>query len=106
MTEEEFKKTMKRVVIFIVIAIIILVAIGIVVFGTSKKETSIFGNQAEIDNYKRKVQEINAHEITEADLEKLDEGEDAEERTEEVPEGEINPEESSSEETTEESTEQ
>jgi len=72
MTEEEFKKTMIKVVIFVIVALILLVAIGIVVFGTSKKETSIFEDQAEIDYYKKKVEQINSHQITEEDVEELE----------------------------------
>ena len=102
MTEEEFKKVIKRVTIFVVIALIILVAVGIVVFGTSKKEKSIFSSQADIDAYKRKVEQINTHEITEEDLEKLNEGEgeevEVEDGTEETSEGEVTSEEISSEE--------
>ena len=79
MTEAEFKKTMIKVVIFVVIAFILLVAIGIVVFGTSKKETSIFESQAEIDNYKRKVEQINSHQITEEDVEELENSEEFQE---------------------------
>jgi Sec-independent protein translocase protein TatA len=79
MTEEEFKKTMTKVVIFVVIALIVLVVIGIIVFGTSKKENSIFESQAEIDNYKRNVERINSHQITEEDMEELENSEEFEE---------------------------
>ena len=115
MTEEEFKKVIKRVTIFVVIALIILVAVGIVVFGTSKKEKSIFSSQADIDAYKRKVEQITTHElknlivkyfndidITTEDLEKLNEGDgeevEVEDGTEETSEGEVTSEEISSEE--------
>ena len=79
MTEEEFKKTMIKVVVFVIIAFILLVAIGIVVFGTSKKKTSIFESQAEIDNYKKKVEQINSHQITEEDVEELENSEEFQE---------------------------
>ena len=84
MTEEAFKKTMTKVICFVVIALIAIVIMGVVVFGTSQKQTSIFENQAEIDNYKKKVQEINAHKITEDEIKELEEN---------VPEGEETPEE-------------
>lgn len=79
MTEEEFKKTMTKVVIFVVVALVILVVVGIIVFGTSKKENSIFESQAEIDNYKKKVKQVNSHQITEEDMEELENSEEFEE---------------------------
>lgn len=68
MTEEEFKKVMTKVIAFIVIALIILIIIGILVFNKSGKTLSIFSNQKEIDDYKKKVQEINSDEIIEEEI--------------------------------------
>ena len=72
MTEEEFKKTMTKVFSFIVIAMIILVIIGIVVFNQSGKTTSIFGSKSEIDSYNKKVKDINPHSITEEEIKELE----------------------------------
>ena len=65
MTEEEFGKFIKKIVILIVIAVIILVVIGFIVFNQIGKKTSIFESQAEIDNYRSKVQELNSREVEE-----------------------------------------
>lgn len=59
MTEDEFKKTMGKTIMFIVIALIILVIIGILVFNKSGKTFSIFSNEKEKASYKKSVQEIN-----------------------------------------------
>jgi len=78
MTEEEFKKFMKKIIWLAVAAIVILVVIGFIVFSQFDKKTSIFENQSEIDNYKKKVQQTNSREITEKDLEKLEGSEEFE----------------------------
>lgn len=72
MTEEEFKKTMAKVIGFIVVAIIMLVIIGIIVFNQAGKTKSIFESQAEKDNYKKRVEKTNSHNITEEEVEELE----------------------------------
>ena len=72
MTEEEFKKVMTRIIIFVVIALIILVVIGVLVFNKSEKSASIFKNENDLNSYKKKVEEINSSNITEEDIEKLE----------------------------------
>ena len=79
MTEEEFKKFMKKVIGLVVVAIVIFVVIGFIVFNGFGKETSIFGSQREIDDYKKKVQEVNSREITQKGLEKLENSEEFQE---------------------------
>ena len=65
MTEEEFKKAMGKIICFVIIALVILIIIGILVFNTSGKSTSIFGNKEDLENYKKKVEEVNSYNITE-----------------------------------------
>ena len=64
MTEEEFKNTMGKIIIFIVIALIILVIIGVLVFNKSGKSLSIFSNEKEKNSYKKSVQEANSSNVT------------------------------------------
>lgn len=71
MTEEEFKKVMTKTIIFIVMALIILIVIGIFVLNKSGRDLSIFSNQKEIDDYKKKVEEIHSKNIEE-DNQKLE----------------------------------
>ena len=79
MTEEEFKKAMTKVVIFIVIALIILIVLGIIVFNKSGKSTSIFESEKLKKDYTSKVQELNSNNITEEDAEKLENSEEFQE---------------------------
>jgi len=79
MTEEEFKRFMKKIVLLVIAITLIVIVMGFVVFNKFGKETSIFSSQAEIDSYKKKVQEANSREITEKDLEKLEKSEEFEE---------------------------
>ena len=69
MTEEEFKKAMSKVIGFIVVALIILVIIGVIVFNTAGKQTSIFGSKQEAESYKKRVQEENSYNLTEEEVE-------------------------------------
>ena len=64
MTEEEFKNTMGKIIIFIVIALIILAIIGVLVFNKSGKSLSIFSNEKEKNSYKKSVQEANSSNVT------------------------------------------
>ena len=64
MTEDEFKKTMGKIIIFIVISLIVLVIIGILVFNKSGKSLSIFSSEEEKKSYKKNVQEINSSNTT------------------------------------------
>ena len=88
MTEEEFKKAMSKLIIVIVIALVILVIIGIVVFNTFGKQTSIFASEQEKENYKKKVQEVNSHSLTEEEASNLENSSEFQEN--EPSEGEIN----------------
>lgn len=72
MTEEEFKKTMTKLICFIVVALIILVVLGIIVFNQSGKTKSIFENSKQLDDYKKKVEEVNSHNITEEEASSLE----------------------------------
>ena len=72
MTEEEFKKAMGKTIFFIVIALIVLVVIGVLVFNQSGKTASIFGSQKEADEYHQKVNEMNSYNITEEEASKLE----------------------------------
>lgn len=76
MTEDGLKKVKSTATIFMIIACLLLIVIGIIVFGTSNKEKSIFKSQTEIDNYKSKVQQLNSHQITEAESEELENSEE------------------------------
>lgn len=85
MTDEEFKKAMTKLVWFIIIALIILVVVGVVVFNKSGRKTSLFSNDKEVEEYKKKVNETSSYNITEEDVEKL-ENNSEEVKEEEAPE--------------------
>ena len=72
MTEEEFKKAMVKVVGVIVIALVILVIIGFVVFNTFGKQISIFESEEAKKDYKKKVEEAGSYNITEEQAENLE----------------------------------
>lgn len=86
MTEEEFKKTMIKVVVIAGISLIVLVIIGFVVFYQPEKSTSIFKDQSEKDSYQNKVEQLNSHEITAEEAETIEGSEEfAEDGTTENP---------------------
>ena len=76
MTEEEFKKAMGKTIFFVVIALIILIIIGILVFNNSGKSTSIFRSEKDFENYKKKVEEVNSYNVIEEDVEKIESNSD------------------------------
>ena len=72
MTEEEFKKAMTKVIRFIIAMLVILVIVGIVVFNNFGKKSSIFENEEALNDYKKKVQETNSHNITGEEVDELE----------------------------------
>ena len=72
MSEEEFKKAMKKTIIFILIMIVVLVILGFVVFNKSGKDTSIFENEEQKSTYQKEVEKINSSNISDEDASKID----------------------------------
>ena len=71
MTEEEFGRFVKKVIMLVIVAVLILIVIGFIVFNKAGVKKSVFASQLDADNYKKKVQTIHSRELKEKEDEEL-----------------------------------
>lgn len=71
MTDEEFKKAMNKIIIFVTIVLVLMIIFGIIIFNTFGKSTTIFKNQEQKENYENAI-ENNDENITENDIAEIE----------------------------------
>lgn len=71
MTDEEFKNAMNKIIIFVTIVLVLMIILGIIIFNTFGKSTTIFKNPEQKENYENAI-ENNDENITENDIAEIE----------------------------------